>query len=49
MIRGFFFAPANPADLLAKFPHFAANRNMIDLEDAASPAGKATLAPEQNN
>ncbi len=49
MIRSRFFAPANPPDSLAKFPHFAANCNMIDLEDAASPAGKATLAPEQNN
>lgn len=49
MIRSLFFAPANPPDLLAKFPRFGANRNMIDLEDATPPAGKATLAPEQNN
>lgn len=49
MIRGFFFAPANPADLLAKFPHFAANRNTTGPEDATPPDGKATLEPEQNN
>lgn len=49
MIRSRFFAPANPPDLLAKFPHFAANCKVIDLDDAAPPAGKATFAPEQNN
>ena len=49
MIRSLFFAPANPPDLLAKFPHFGANCYLIGLEDATPPAGKATIAPEQNN
>lgn len=49
MIRSLFFAPAKPPNLPAKFPRFAADRNVIDLEDATPPVGKATLAPQQNN
>lgn len=41
MIRSLFFAPANRPDLLAKFPRFAADCYVIDLEDGTPPAEKA--------
>lgn len=41
MIRSLFFAPANRPDLLAKFPRFGADCNVIDLEDGTQPADKA--------
>lgn len=40
-IRSLFFAPANRADLVAKFPRFAADGYVIDLEDGTPPADKA--------
>ncbi len=49
MIRSLFFASANPSDLSAKFPHFAAGCNVIGLDDSTPPTGKATLAPQHNN
>ncbi len=41
MIRSLFFAPANRPDLIAKFPRFAADCYVIDLEDGTPPAEKA--------
>lgn len=41
MIRSLFFAPANRKDLLAKFPRFAADCYVIDLEDGTPPDDKA--------
>ena len=41
MIRSLFFAPANRPDLLAKFPRFAADCYVIDLEDGTPPGEKA--------
>jgi citrate lyase subunit beta/citryl-CoA lyase len=41
VIRSLFFAPANRADLVAKFPRFAADCYVIDLEDGTPPAHKA--------
>jgi len=40
-IRSLFFAPANRADLVAKFPRFTADCYVIDLEDGTPPAAKA--------
>ncbi len=40
-IRSLFFAPANRADLVAKFPRFAADCYVIDLEDGTPAAEKA--------
>jgi len=40
-IRSLFFAPANRADLVAKFPRFRADCYVIDLEDGTPPAEKA--------
>lgn len=40
-IRSLFFAPANRADLVAKFPRFVADCYVIDLEDGTPPADKA--------
>ena len=41
VIRSLFFAPANRADLVAKFPRFAADCYVVDLEDGTPPAQKA--------
>ena len=41
VIRSLFFAPANRADLVGKFPRFAADCYVIDLEDGTPPARKA--------
>lgn len=41
MIRSLFFAPANRPDLLAKFPRFAADCCVIDLEDGTPRTEKA--------
>jgi len=41
MIRSLFFAPANRPDLLAKFPRYAADCFVVDLEDGTPPAAKA--------
>lgn len=43
IIRSLFFAPANRPDLVAKFPRFAADCYVIDLEDG-TPAGEKTAA-----
>jgi citrate lyase subunit beta/citryl-CoA lyase len=47
-IRSLFFAPANRSDLVAKFPRFAADCYVIDLEDgtpeAEKPGARAGLA-----
>lgn len=40
--RSLFFAPANRPELVAKFPRFAADCYVIDLEDSTPPADKAT-------
>jgi citrate lyase subunit beta/citryl-CoA lyase len=40
-IRSLFFAPANRPDLVTKFPRFAADCYVIDLEDGTPPADKA--------
>lgn len=40
-IRSLFFAPANRADLVGKFPRFAADCYVIDLEDGTPAAQKA--------
>ncbi len=40
-LRSLFFAPANRPDLVAKFPRFAADCCVIDLEDGTPPAEKA--------
>lgn len=40
MIRSLFFAPANRPDMLGKFPRFAADCYVIDLEDGTPPAEK---------
>ena len=40
-LRSLFFAPANRPDLVAKFPRFAADCYVIDLEDGTPPADKA--------
>jgi len=40
VIRSLFFAPANRADLVAKFPRFAADCYVVDLEDGTPPAHK---------
>ena len=42
LIRSLFFAPANRPDLVAKFPRFAADCYVIDLEDGTPPANKAS-------
>src|SRR6187455_455581 len=42
LIRSLFFAPANRPDLVAKFPRFAADCYVIDLEDGTPPAHKAS-------
>src|SRR5205085_2084846 len=42
VIRSLFFAPANRPDLVAKFPRFAADCYVIDLEDGTPPAHKAS-------
>jgi citrate lyase subunit beta/citryl-CoA lyase len=39
-IRSLFFAPANRADLVTKFPRFVADCYVIDLEDGTPPADK---------
>ncbi len=39
--RSLFFAPANRPELVAKFPRFAADCYVIDLEDGTPPADKA--------
>jgi len=39
-IRSLFFAPANRPDLVAKFPRFAADGYVIDLEDGTPAAQK---------
>ena len=39
-IRSLFFAPANRPELVAKFPRFAADCYVIDLEDGTPPAAK---------
>lgn len=41
MIRSLFFAPANRPELVAKFPRFAADCSVIDLEDGTPDAEKA--------
>ena len=41
-LRSLFFAPANRPDLVAKFPRFAADCYVIDLEDGTPPADKAS-------
>jgi citrate lyase subunit beta/citryl-CoA lyase len=41
IIRSLFFAPANRADLVGKFPRFGADCFVIDLEDGTPPAQKA--------
>jgi citrate lyase subunit beta/citryl-CoA lyase len=41
VVRSLFFAPANRADLVAKFPRFAADCYVIDLEDGTPAADKA--------
>ena len=43
-IRSLFFAPANRPDLVTKFPRFAADCCVIDLEDGTPPADKASRA-----
>ena len=40
--RSLFFAPANRPALVAKFPRFAADCYVIDLEDGTPPADKAS-------
>ena len=40
MIRSLFFAPANRADLVAKFPRFTADCYVVDLEDGTPLAEK---------
>lgn len=40
MMRSFFFAPANRPDLVLKFPRFAADCCVIDLEDGTPPDEK---------
>lgn len=40
MIRSLFFAPANRADLVAKFPRFPADCYVVDLEDGTPQAEK---------
>lgn len=40
MIRSLFFAPANRADLVAKFPRFPADCYVVDLEDGTPLAEK---------
>lgn len=40
MIRSLFFAPANRADLVAKFPRFQADCYVVDLEDGTPLAEK---------
>ena len=42
LIRSLFFAPANRRDLVAKFPRFAADCYVIDLEDGTPPDHKAS-------
>ena len=42
IIRSLFFAPANRPDLVGKFPRFAADCYVIDLEDGTPPAHKAS-------
>jgi len=42
IIRSLFFAPANRADLVGKFPRFSADCYVIDLEDGTPPAQKAS-------
>ena len=42
IIRSLFFAPANRSDLVGKFPRFAADCFVIDLEDGTPPAEKAS-------
>jgi citrate lyase subunit beta/citryl-CoA lyase len=44
-VRSLFFAPANRADLVAKFARFAADCYVIDLEDG-TPAAEKTAARE---
>ena len=41
VIRSLFFAPANRADLVGKFPRFPADCYVIDLEDGTPAANKA--------
>ena len=40
MLRSLFFAPANRAELVLKFPRFGADCSVIDLEDATPPLFK---------
>jgi citrate lyase subunit beta/citryl-CoA lyase len=40
--RSLFFAPANRPELISKFPRFAADCYVIDLEDGTPPADKAS-------
>lgn len=42
IIRSLFFAPANRADLVGKFPRFSADCYVIDLEDGTPAAQKAS-------
>ncbi len=42
LIRSLFFAPANRADLVGKFPRFSADCYVIDLEDGTPTAQKAS-------
>ncbi|MFO1286969.1 MAG: aldolase/citrate lyase family protein [Rubrivivax sp.] len=46
MIRSLFFAPANRPDLVLKFPRFAADCCVIDLEDG-TPVNEKARAREQ--
>ncbi len=42
IIRSLFFAPANRADLVGKFPRFSADCHVVDLEDGTPAAEKAS-------
>ena len=42
IIRSLFFAPANRADMVGKFPRFSADCYVIDLEDGTPAAQKAS-------
>ena len=46
LIRSLFFAPANRADLIAKFPRTPADCYVIDLEDGTPDADKASARHE---
>jgi len=45
LVRSLFFAPANRPDLVAKFPRFAADCYVIDLEEARRRRTRRARAP----